>query len=547
MGRFAPLDDDDPRAVAGYALRARLGGGGMGQVYLSYTPGRRAVAVKVVRRELADDPEFRRRFRREVEVAQRVQGLYTAPVLDTDPDAPRPWLATAYVAGPTLQEAVAEHGPLPTPVVARILAGCAEALASVHAAGLVHRDFKPGNVLLADDGPKVIDFGIARAADASTLTRSGVLVGTPAFMAPEQITGGEITSAADVFALGLTAFYAATGTSAFGEGDPRAVMYRITSQPPDLERCPPELRDLLGRCLERDAVSRPGTTEIIEAAGALVPDEPETSESVEATDEPDRPGDGHWLPSGIATTMPRYRPPARLQPAPQPVPPGAGRPHPYARPPTWPMPPARTLPLGSTGPHGPLPPSRPLPAGGSSLAPLVVPAAIAVTVLVIVVAAMAFAFSRSGARTPSASPTDFGGGIVDEYKSVSFTLLGDDGENSDDSGVTFTAHGPEVITDQDNTWEADLLYRPDSSGGTLRFYDDVQAASAEGTPDGAACYTAIKRHPIKPEVRYADIHVGSAFCLLNSETEQLAHIRLTAKPSSNALTWSATGWQAADE
>ncbi|MFC4908336.1 serine/threonine-protein kinase [Actinomadura gamaensis] len=542
MARFMPLGDDDPRMVAGYPLLARLGGGGMGRVYLSFTPGRRPVAVKVVRGELADDPEFRRRFRREVDVAQRVQGFFTAPVLDADPDAPQPWLATAYVAGPTLHEAVAEHGPLPPAVVARLLAGCAEALASVHQAGLVHRDFKPGNVLLADDGLKVIDFGIARAADASTLTRSGAVVGTPAFMAPEQITGGEIGTAADVFALGSTAFHAATGLSAFGEGNSQALMYRIVNAEPELERCPDDLRPLLSRCLAKEAARRPTTAEIIEAAGALIPGGPG--------------GDGRWLPPAIATTMASYRPPAELQPA-STTPPFSPQPQqPF---PTGPAPHGPTMPgaLGTTGTMLPTPTQAvDRPPGGRAGRTPVLAAAVIVAVLVGAgVLTYSVASEKSSQRTRdgvvkgthviapnAASPTSFGGGFAKEYADTAFSLPA-----SGIPGVSFESHGPAVTTDISESTVADIQYMPEADPGILKFYDNVQAAAIDGTPDGSACYTAVKRNPISANVRYADLKVGSQFCLLNTSTKQLAAIRLTAKPSSGTLTWTATGWQAPEE
>uniref|UniRef100_UPI002156623B protein kinase domain-containing protein n=1 Tax=Streptomyces fradiae TaxID=1906 RepID=UPI002156623B len=189
-----------------------LGAGGMGKVYLSYTPGGRPVAIKVIRPDFAQDAEFRRRFAQEVQAAQRVQGLYTAPVIDADTDAREPWLATAYVPGPSLADAVQRHGPMPVDTVLLLVAGIAEALQVIHGAGIVHRDLKPGNVLLASDGPRVIDFGIARAADATSLTSSGVTIGTPSFMAPEQAAGSTVTPATDVFALGQVAAYAALGT-----------------------------------------------------------------------------------------------------------------------------------------------------------------------------------------------------------------------------------------------------------------------------------------------------------------------------------------------
>lgn len=161
----------------------------MGKVYLSYTPGGRPVAIKVIRPEFGEDAEFRRRFAQEVQSAQRVQGLFTAPVIDADTDGAQPWLATAYVPGPSLADAVVAHGALPVETVLLLIAGMAEALHVIHGAGIVHRDLKPSNVLLAADGPRVIDFGIAHAADATSLTGSGVTIGTPSFMAPEQAAG----------------------------------------------------------------------------------------------------------------------------------------------------------------------------------------------------------------------------------------------------------------------------------------------------------------------------------------------------------------------
>src|SRR2546423_8251547 len=184
-----PLQPDDPQNVEGYRLRARLGEGGMGRVYLSYTPGGRQVAIKVIRSEYADDPAFRRRFAQEVATAQRVQGLYTAPVIDAGPNAAQPWLATAYVPGPSLQYAIGSWGPLPADSVLVLVAGVAEALQSIHGAGVVHRDLKPSNVILAADGPRVIDFGIARAVDSTSMTQTGFRPVTPAFMSPEQVRG----------------------------------------------------------------------------------------------------------------------------------------------------------------------------------------------------------------------------------------------------------------------------------------------------------------------------------------------------------------------
>lgn len=207
-----PLDPGEPQNIGAYRLLGRLGAGGMGRVYLGRSAGGRTVAVKVVHPHFALDEEFRARFRREVEAARRVGGQWTAPVLDADPEATVPWVATGYVAGPALSQAVTEHGPLPAHSVRVLGAGLAEALAAVHGLELVHRDVKPSNVLLTLDGPRLIDFGIARATDGTaSLTSTGVSVGSPGYMSPEQILGRGVTGAADVFSLGAVLAYAATG------------------------------------------------------------------------------------------------------------------------------------------------------------------------------------------------------------------------------------------------------------------------------------------------------------------------------------------------
>jgi serine/threonine protein kinase len=262
-----PLTGGDPTAVGGFRLTGRLGAGGMGVVYLGFTPGGRPVAVKVVRPELGDDPEFRARFRQEVAAARRVHGLYTAQVVEADPEASPPWLATTYVAGPSLTQAVKGYGPLPARSVLLLVAGVAEALSAIHAAGLVHRDLKPSNVLLAADGPRVIDFGIARAAEATELTRTGVRVGTPQYMAPEQVRGAAVGTAADVWALGALAAFAATGRPPFGEGSEAAVLYRVLHEQPDLGGCPGEVARVIRPCLDADPVARPSPARVLESCG----------------------------------------------------------------------------------------------------------------------------------------------------------------------------------------------------------------------------------------------------------------------------------------
>ncbi len=210
------------------------------------------VAVKVIRSDLAADAEFRTRFRREVAAARKVSGLFTVMVADADTDGPVPWLATAYVAGPSLAEAVHDHGPLPVASVLTLAAGLAESLAAIHAAGVVHRDLKPSNVLLAEDGPRVIDFGISQAAEATSLTSAGIVVGSPGFMSPEQAAGDDVSPASDIFSLGAVLAFAATGEGPFGTGPSDALLYRVIHIPANLDRLPDGVRPLVERCLAKE-------------------------------------------------------------------------------------------------------------------------------------------------------------------------------------------------------------------------------------------------------------------------------------------------------
>jgi hypothetical protein len=252
------LGAGDPRRIGPYVLTGRLGAGGMGSVYLGWDPSGRPAAVKVVRTDFLQDPDFRARFRREISSARRVSGPWISRVLDADPDADSPWLATEYVAGPTLDTAVNRFGPLPSQTVA-VLAQClGQALSAVHAAGVVHRDIKPNNILLAADGPRLIDFGIARATDDTklTATHAGVL-GVAGFIAPERIERQAMLPAGDVFAGGVVLAFAATGKLAFGGGEPVTVAYRVVHGEPDLADLPEELRPLVTRCLAKDPAQRP--------------------------------------------------------------------------------------------------------------------------------------------------------------------------------------------------------------------------------------------------------------------------------------------------
>ncbi|MFI9822299.1 serine/threonine-protein kinase [Streptomyces sp. NPDC052013] len=293
------LGAGDPQRIGAYRLLARLGAGGMGHVYLARSERGRTVAVKLVREELARQEEFRARFRQEVQAARQVGGHWTAPVLDADTEASVPWVATGYVAGPSLQQVVGhDHGALPERSVRILAAGLAHALKDIHAAGIVHRDLKPSNVLVTIDGPRVIDFGIARALQTVTdggLTRTGALVGSPGFMAPEQVRGDRITPACDVFCLGSVLAYAATGKLPFGTANSgvHALMFRIAQEEPDLEQVPEGLADLVRDCLKKDPAARPGLDEVLDRTGA------------EDTVTEGRSRDP-WLPSALVAQLGRH-------------------------------------------------------------------------------------------------------------------------------------------------------------------------------------------------------------------------------------------------
>ncbi|MFC0040629.1 WD40 repeat domain-containing serine/threonine protein kinase [Actinomadura rayongensis] len=264
------LHPGDPRQIGPYRLEARLGAGGMGQVFLGVSPGARRVAVKVVRAEYAEDERFRQRFAREVEAARRVGGFHTAQVVDADPAATSPWLVTAYIPGPSLREVVGAQGPFDATAVRALAAGLAEGLAAIHACGLVHRDLKPGNVIMAADGPRIIDFGIARATDATVLTSHNVVVGTYAYMAPEQVSGEPAGPPADVFSLGCVLAYAALGHGPFDATSIPAIVHRVLHEEPDLSALPADLRNLVAACLAKDPARRPTVDTLVHAPQSIV-------------------------------------------------------------------------------------------------------------------------------------------------------------------------------------------------------------------------------------------------------------------------------------
>jgi Protein kinase domain len=261
------LTADDPRSLGEYRLRGLLGEGGMGRVYLGLSPAGRTVAIKVVHPKLVSDTEFLRRFRQEVAAARAVSGIYTAPVVATGLDDRPPWLATAFVPGPSLAQIVREQGPLPERALRPLLAGLVEALQAIHACGVVHRDLKPPNVLLAADGPRVIDFGISRAVGVAAASTTGGMLGTPSYMSPEQAKGVPGGPASDVFSLGCIIAYAATGTPPFGEGTAASVLYRVVHAEAVLDGLDPWLRELVAQCLAKDPAARPTLPTLAAAIG----------------------------------------------------------------------------------------------------------------------------------------------------------------------------------------------------------------------------------------------------------------------------------------
>ncbi|GAA4225389.1 hypothetical protein GCM10022254_07220 [Actinomadura meridiana] len=299
-----PLEPDDPRSIETegrrYRVLARIGSGGMGVVYLGRSAAGRAVAIKMVHPEFAADDEFRDRFAREAAVARTVGGGFTAAVIDADPRADVPWLVTEFLPSMSVRDAVASSGPLPLDAVWELAAGVAEALVSIHGAGVVHRDLNPANVLLTADGPRVIDFGIARAVEAASVSRSGARTGSAGFMSPEQAAGETLGASSDIFSFGSTLAFAATGREPFGDGSWDLKLHRVQSDAPHLDGIDGDLRELIESCVDRDPANRPTAEDLAERlAGSRA--------------------EGATLPPAIAAEIARRRTAAENPPTPRPL------------------------------------------------------------------------------------------------------------------------------------------------------------------------------------------------------------------------------------
>ncbi|MFG2522386.1 PQQ-binding-like beta-propeller repeat protein [Streptomyces sp. NPDC048527] len=389
MAALAPLASGDPEQVGRYRLAGRLGQGGMGRVYLARSPSGRMVAVKVVRAVLADDPGFRRRFVREVEAARLVTGFFTAAVVDAAPEGRPAWLATEYVPGLSLADALAEHGAWPEPSVRQLGAALAEALEAIHRAGVVHRDLKPSNVLLAADGPRVIDFGISVAAEDTLFTETGVVIGTPGFIPPEQLRGEKTGPPADVFALGAVLAYAAAGIGPFGSGAGHAVNYRVMHEEPDLGGLPTGLAAVTARCLAKNPDHRPAIPELLKELAQVPGNRP----------------DGHfteadWLPGPVADAI------AHIHAAPLP---DAAAPAAQEERATLDLAPSTALPTTAppaAEPSDESPAAPPLPSGPRRLARRRVLAGLAVTATLAIVTTTALlnGFGRGDDDKPGSTP-----------------------------------------------------------------------------------------------------------------------------------------------
>ncbi|NBE55504.1 serine/threonine-protein kinase [Streptomyces boluensis] len=465
------LTTEDPPRIGRYRLLARLGAGGMGRVYLARSEGGRTVAVKVIHAEFAQHPEFRRRFTREVAAARRVGGRWTAPVLDADTEAETPWVATGYVPGPDLHTVVArDHGPLPEASVLALAAGLTHALEAIHGAALVHRDLKPSNVLLTIDGPRVIDFGIARALDPAVdgiRTNTGAVIGSPGFMSPEQVRGQRLTPASDVFCLGSVLAYAATGGMPFGTADSgmHAVMFRIAEEEPDLTGLPEAVLALVRDCLAKTPEARPSVPQLL----------------ARTRDAAIGPGSA-WLPGALLADLGRRT--AQLLDADAPPTQLSTAPGPYATPPPAPAPQAYApQPYAAQAPATPQPDPyavtahavTPSPSRSRTRSRAVRVAWVAAATVLAVVAAAGIAFVLRSGETPD-DDSD---------------LAGSQGQSSGSEGSGGQGSGPAKpeAASVDGTWEGLVQHSESSVSDEHEFLrvtldrDKKTAAFAYLTPD----------------------------------------------------------------
>ncbi|MFB7586316.1 serine/threonine-protein kinase [Streptomyces sp. NPDC056169] len=508
------LSADDPREIGGYRLQARLGSGGMGVVYLAHTPGGRPIALKAVREEFAGDPEFRQRFAQEVASAERIHGLFTAQVVASGVDAPTPWLATAYVPGPSLHQVVQRHGPLPVRTVLLLVAGIAEALQVIHRAGVVHRDLKPANVLIAEDGPRVIDFGIARAADATALTGTGLSIGTAAFMAPEQALGRPVSPATDVFALGALIAYVAGGEGPFGAGPESAALYRVVHEQPDLARVPHELRDLVAWCLAKRPEDRPATVDLIAAVHThpLVGPRPEFAEGwLPQSITSEVAGEaGHPIPAAPTPATPMPAAPASAVPS---TDGRAVRPAPVHAQPTLAAP--ATLPPAPRPETGVAPPSRRAPKGGRR------GAATALAALTVLALAGGAVYLLDSLWPAEGSPEDSAAASVVPSPSAAYVPGGKTVElTSPDATYEFDLKAGKVVPADTATWylarDASEFVLPEDSDAFVSAGDELGPAD---------CLRGIDTEPVT-RIAFADVVDERPFCVRSADGQDIVIVRL---------------------
>jgi multiple sugar transport system substrate-binding protein len=471
------LQPGDPGSVGGYRLLGRLGAGGMGQVFLGLSPGGRKVAVKLIHPVHAGDAQFRERFAREIEAAQRVGGFHTAPVVDADPYADPPWMVTAYIEGPSLQEAIRRDGPLPPDRMRALGAGLAEGLAAIHARGLVHRDLKPSNVIMAADGPRIIDFGIARAADATTaITTTGVLIGTLAYMSPEQIRGDPAGPASDVFSLGGVLAFAATGRAPFGSDSTVSIMFRVVNEPPDLASVDDEaLREVIAACLAKSPGDRPAVRAILATLGSPGPAPAEPPVHVSpAPAGPPVPASPAPAGSGMSTESPLPPTPTQTGPGPN----------------VYPSP--ATLLPASAVPPTPMPVRRP----GRRRTAFIAAASACVVAAAVIVAVSLIPHSPSGTTGSPGSTTGSPGGTTGPTGAAS-AVLG----SATSGSITWSA--PPIAGSGSTDLRNVLVSAFEKQ--YPKIHVTVASASADTDTDRATLATGISGGASSPDVFLGDV------------------------------------------